>query len=182
MLHEAMITRPDLSPPLPPYIWRRKTTEGPPSPPFVRIQHTFVCVLSLTDPVNCPPDGVKLTEIDVQGSAGLRLPRALSMTAKSARLPPLSRYRGSRYRERRTRDNDATKWSKRVPSESIQCPLDFSSPGGFPLWMVGYARILGPASLARGRNARGGFILDLFCWVWWNNFGIFIQDGGFLKW
>lgn len=41
------------------------------------------------------------------------------MTAKSARLPPLSRYRGSRYRERRTRDNDATKWSNRYNARLI---------------------------------------------------------------
>lgn len=70
--------------------------------------------------------------------------------------------------------------------ESIQCPLDFSPPGGFPLWIAGYARILRRRRSSTWRECKGwiyfGFILlerefeDLG-----NNFEIFIR-GGFLKW
>lgn len=177
MLHDAMITRPDLSSP-PPSSLYLKTTEDPPLPPFVRIQYTFVCVLSLaghTDPVNCPPDGVKLTEIDVQGSAGLRLPRALSMTAKSARLPPLSRRRGSRYD-----DDDAahpraimTQVDKMVETSPLPARIDtmpvwFFVAGGISFvngWLRAHSL---PTSLERGGN---GFILDLSCWEVVGNLG-----------
>lgn len=113
MLHDAMITRPDLSPLLPTF-----ENDGRPSPPPAYTQYTFVCVLSFeashTDPVNCPPDGVKLTEIDVQGSAGLRLPRALSMTAKSALH--FRRFHDTVPRDTTThdvRDNDAGRQNAR---------------------------------------------------------------------
>lgn len=158
-----------------------KTTEDPPLPPFVRIQYTFVCVLSLaghTDPVNCPPDGVKLTEIDVQGSAGLRLPRALSITAKSARLPPLSRRRGSRYDD--DDDDDAahpraimTQVDKMVETSPLPARIDtmpvwFFVAGGISFvngWLRAHSL---PTSLERGGN---GFILDLSCWEVVGNLG-----------
>lgn len=72
--------------------------------------------------------------------------------------------------------------------ESIQCPLDFSPPGGFPLWIAGYARILRRRRRSSTwRECKGwiyfGFILlerefeDLE-----NNFGTIFIWGGFLKW
>lgn len=173
-----------------------KTTEDPPLPPFVRIQYTFVCVLSLaghTDPVNCPPDGVKLTEIDVQGSAGLRLPRALSMTAKSARLPPLSRRRGSRYD-----DDDAahpraimTQVDKMVETSPLPARIDtmpvwfFRRRGDFLCEWLATRAFFADVSRTWREWIYFGFILlgsgrefrkDLE-----DNFGIFSR-GRFLKW
>ena len=134
MLHDAMITRPDLSPLLPTF-----ENDGRPSPPPAYTQYTFVCVLSFeashTDPVNCPPDGVKLTEIDVQGSAGLRLPRALSMTAKSALH--FRRFHDTVPRDTTThdvRDNDAGRQNARnvslLPSRIDTMPAWFFAAGG----------------------------------------------------
>ena len=93
-------------------------------------------------PVNCPHDGVKLTEIDVQGSARLRLPRALSMTAKSARLPSLSRPMVAICRTGKDypRDNDApTKWT--IQRNSLFTLLPRSHPhywllGGLTPWQI----------------------------------------------
>lgn len=169
MLHDAMITRPDLSPLLPTF-----ENDGRPSPPPAYTQYTFVCVLSFeashTDPVNCPPDGVKLTEIDVQGSAGLRLPRALSMTAKSALH--FRRFHDTVPRDTTThdvRDNDAGRQNARNVSPPLanryNARLIFRRRGDFLCeWLATRAFFVVVVVLQRGGNVKGGFILDLFCW------------------
>ena len=131
--------------------YRGRTAEDHllPPPSFIRIQLLLADVSAffrwpaIDRLVNCPHDGVKLTEIDVQGSTRLRLPRALSMTAKSARLPSLSRPMVAICRAAKDypRDNDAlTKWTiQRNPSPFHPLPRSHpitGSSGANSSWQI----------------------------------------------